>query len=286
MARLARLASNRFWVKTQPLDCSKPWFADWASKKQPSFVPTMIQTPKNASLWRVLLGGALQRNQKEPLRQFGGNPIPFFDYPKVSLKQPLGCSICQNVSCNGKRSATRSFSREVRIRVPFVSSVVYFSRETLPKKEAVKGRERDLGYNPLKSPPLISRTQPEIGSANIQVNDRDLFYVGVVWLSCPVASKKKMASFFGCLTSKGNPPKNTNKKEKTKKMEKTRENRAPLGNWVGDLTPQLRGTFRLEEFSASSFFSSTWRFLEGGGQVFLEATPFFRWPKEFGETKR
>ena len=34
---------------------------------------------------------------------------------------------------------TRSSSREVRIRVPFLFSVVHFSRGTLPKKRGEKG---------------------------------------------------------------------------------------------------------------------------------------------------
>ena len=63
---------------------------------------------------------------------------------QCSVIQPLSgfWSSAQKLSCVHLRKVSRSSSSEVRIRVPFVFSVVYFSRGTLPTK---KGKRALLG---------------------------------------------------------------------------------------------------------------------------------------------
>ena len=107
-------------------------------------------------------------------------------------------------------SLARSSSREVRIRVPFVFSVVYFSRRTLPTKKGVrKGTTGGLSWRTKKlfggfGPSKSVSDSPHFTQGHPHINTQSLI---------PPGSKSSLRLFS---SGSRNPPARSSAKSSTK----------------------------------------------------------------------
>ena len=69
---------------------------------------------------------------------------------------------------------SRSSSREVRIREPFLFAVVYFSRGTLPKKAGKHALLGDLGVSPISFGSLTRISLPSEADQDGGNHDHDM----------------------------------------------------------------------------------------------------------------